>query len=170
LKIKLGDVDLITRVDDGGSVKEIRSVANISVSGRRRIVELDIPGSSSSVFQDMGRNSLRISFDGELVGSNAKKTLQSLKSAFEQKKSVPFSSDITTLNDITEVVIESFTVNFMGGIPSGNRYSIVLREAKSSAVGRKSEDKGLLPSLVDAAEEYLEQQIKEISKEIKSGL
>lgn len=133
----LGGIDLIKRVQLGERVEEIRSVHNVSISGRRRIVELQIPGSKGNVFQDMGRIPLRISFDGELAGPTAGRALVDIASKFELSKPVSFSSSLAVLNDITEVVIDSFNVSFMDGVPDGSRYSVVLRECKSKNTSGK---------------------------------
>ncbi len=126
--MKLDDVELTKRVDQDGVIKELRTIVSLSVSGRRRIVELKIPGSRSNVFQDLGRDPLQISFQGELVGPGTRDTLNALRSKFELGKPVAFSSDIEPLTDITEVVIESFSTTFDNVAPSGSRYSLVLRE------------------------------------------
>lgn len=133
--MKLDDIELIKRVDKDGAIEEIRSVYNLAISGKRRIVELEIPGLTGNVFQDLGRNPLMISFEGELIGSNTMKTLQDIKTKFEMRKPVPFSSDIVPITDVTEVVIENLTVQFIGGAPCGSRYAILLREHKSSSTG-----------------------------------
>ena len=170
MHMKLDDIELIKRVDKDGAIEEIRSIHNLSISGKRRIVELQIPGLTGNVFQDMGRNPLRISFDGELVGPGTMNTLQDLKSKFELKKPVPFLSDITTINDVTEVVIEDFTVNFVGGLTTGSRYSMVLREHKSSSTGGgggPGETKP--PSQEEDAKKDVEQKTRKIFDGVKSG-
>lgn len=170
MHMKLDDVDLIKRVDKNGVVQEIRSIHNLSVSGKRRIVELQIPGLTGNVFQDMGRNPLVISFDGDLVGPDTVNTLQDLKSKFELKEPVPFSSDITPINDVTEVVIEDFSVHFIAGVTSGTRYSMVLREHKSSSTGGgggPGETKP--PSQEESAKKDVEEKTRKILADIKSS-
>jgi len=170
MHMKLDDIELIKRVDKDGAVEEIRSIHNLSVSGKRRIVELQIPGLTGNVFQDMGRNPLRISFDGELVGPNAMNTLQDLKSKFELKKPVPFSTDITTINEVTEVIIESFSVQFVGGVPSGSRYSMVLREHKSSSTGGGGgPGETEPPSQEEGARKEVEEKARKIFGGIRAG-
>jgi len=164
MHMKLDDIELIKRVDKEGGVEEIRSVHNVSVSGRRRIVELRIPGSQGNVFQDLGREPLTISFDGELVGMGAKNTLEELKSKFELRKPVPFSSDITTIGDVAEVVIEDFTVHFVGGAASASWYSMVLKEHRSPGVGVGSTE---APSQEENAKRDVQQRTKEIFKGVR---
>jgi hypothetical protein len=168
--MKLDDIELIKRVDKDGAVEEIRSIHDLSISGKRRIVELQIPGLTGNVFQDMGRNPLKISFDGELVGPGTMNTLQDIRSKFELKKPMPFSSDITTINDVTEVVIENFSVRFIDGIASGSRYSMVLREHKSSSTGGGGgPGETRPPSQEENAKKDVEEKTRRIFQGVESG-
>jgi len=170
LLMKLDDIELIKRVDKDGAVEEIRSIYNLSISGKRRIVELEIPGLTGNVFQDLGRNPLLISFDGELVGSNTMDTLNDIKSKFELREPVPFSTDIAPINDVTEVVIENLTVHFIGGTPLGSRYSMLLREHKSSSTGGGGgPGETPPPSQEESAKEDIEMKTSEIFSSVKSG-
>jgi len=137
MKMKLDDVELIKRADKEGKLCEIRSIQGLSVYGKRRIVELPIPGSVGNVFQDMGRNPITISVEGELTGPNSGKVLEDLNSKFELKKPIKFSTDITPISGITEVIIENFEVHFAKGDRLGIRYSMILREFASANAGWK---------------------------------
>ena len=137
MKMKLDDVELIKRADKEGKLSEIRSVQGLSIYGKRRIVELPIPGSVGNVFQDMGRNPITISLAGELTGPNSAKVLEDLNSKFELKKPIKFSTDITPISGITEVIIENFEVHFAKGERLGIRYAMILREYASASAGRK---------------------------------
>jgi len=170
MHMKLDDLELIKRVDRNGTAEEIRSIYNLSISGKRRIVELQIPGLTGNVFQDMGRNPLRISFDGELVGSGTMGTLENVKSKFELKKPVPFSSDIATISDVTEVVIEDFSFHLKGGATSGSRYSMILREHKSSNMGSGGgPGETRPPSQEESARKDVEEKAKRIFEDVKLG-
>jgi len=167
LLMKLDDIELIKRVDKDGVVEEIRSIYNLSISGKRRIVELEIPGLTGNIFQDLGRNPLLISFDGELVGSNTMNTLQDIKSKFELREPLPFSTDIAPINDVTEVVIENLMVHFIGGTPIGSRYSMLLKEHKSSSTGGgggggESKTETPPPSQEESAKEDVETKTSEV--------
>jgi len=166
MQMKLDDIELIKRIDRKGVVEEIRSVHNVSVSGKRRIVELRIPGAETNVFQDLGREPLTISFDGELVGEGARSTLEELRSKFEQGAPVPFSSDITAISDVTEVVIDDFTARFLGGAASGSWYSMVLREHRSP--GLSSAGSNDPPGQEQAARGAIQERTKEILKGVAS--
>jgi hypothetical protein len=168
--MKLGDIELIKRVDKDGAVEEIRSINNLVISGKRRIVELEIPGLTGNVFQDLGRNPLLISFDGELVGSNTMNTLQDIKSMFELREPASFSSDIVPINDVTEVVIENLSVHFIGGTPSGSRYSMLLREHKSSSTGGGGgPGETPPPNQEESAKKDVEMKTSKIFSAVESG-
>jgi len=156
MRMKLDDVELTKKVDEDGVIKELRIIVNLSLSGRRQIVELRIPGSKSNVFQDLGRDPLQISFQGELVGPGTKETLNAIRSKFELGKPVPFSSDIDPLTDITEVVIESFSTSFDNRAPSGSRYSLTLREHKPAKGPGETEP----PSQEEEAKEEVKRKVR----------
>ena len=137
MRMKLDDIELIKREDKEGEVFAVRSIHSLSVYGKRRIVELPIPGSAGNVFQDMGRNPVVISLEGTLVGPNATSILENLNSKFELKKPLPFSTDIMPISSITEVIISNFTVHFAKGNMSGISYSMVLKENSSASTGGK---------------------------------
>ena len=138
--MKLDDIELIKRVDNDGAVEEIRSIYNLSISGKRRIVELEIPGLTGNVFQDLGRNPLLISFEGELVGSNTMSTLQDIKSKFELREPVPFSSDIAPITDITEQQYDAL----MYGSSEKISFNMVAKNGESRWTGRSIWE-GLIP-------------------------
>ena len=170
MHMKLDDVDLIKRVDKDGKMQEIRSIHNLSVHGRRRIVELQIPGAVGNVFQDMGRNPLMISFEGELVGPNSNTILQYLESKFELKKPLPLSTDIAPINSVTEVVIYDFAVNLAAGINQTIRYLMVLKENKSASTGSpRGPGETKPPSQDETSQKDIEQKISRIFESVKQG-
>jgi hypothetical protein len=170
MQMTLDDVELIKRVDKDGVISEIRSVHNLYVWGKRRIVELPIPGSVGNVFQDMGRDPLTISFEGELIGPNAEDVLEDLKSKFELKEPIPFSSDITTIDEVTEVVIEDFVVHFVSGLNLSIRYTMVLKEHKSSSTGGElGPGETEPPSQKERSKLDIQEKARKIRESIKSG-
>jgi hypothetical protein len=130
MSIKLDDIELIKRVEDPQTriIKEIRNVYNISTSERRIVIEHKIPGSDGGILQDMGKEPLRISFDGVFFGEKAKDNLQDLWSRFKQGKPLNFSSDVTGIADVTKVLIEDLRIDDISGNPNKYHYSIILRE------------------------------------------
>jgi hypothetical protein len=170
MQMKLDDIELIKRGDKDGEVNDIRSIYALSVYGNRRIVELPIPGSVSNVFQDMGRNPIIISFEGELAGTNATSVLESLNSKFELKKPLPFSTDITPISSITEVIINNFAVHFMSGVRLGVRYSMVLKEHASASIGgKRGPGETPPPNQEEESKKEIQQRTKNIYEETNSG-
>lgn len=168
--LKLDDVELIKREDKDGAVQEIRSVYALSVHGGRSIVELPIPGSVGNVFQDMGRNPLTVSFEGELVGPNASSILKDIKAKFELNEPVPFSSDFAVLSDITSVIIEKFAIYFVGGINLGVRYSMVLKEQVSASTGEETgPGETEPPSQEEKSAKEVQNKIKQMYQKTRLG-
>jgi hypothetical protein len=131
LNIELDGIPLVwTEQDPGGGVTEIRNISNIDTIDKRSIVEHKIPGMEGSVFQDLGRFSVRISFDGSLQGKSAKSKIEVIRSKFKQGIPLPFNSDISGAMDITKVLIEDLHVENLAGSENRFRYSIVLKEYK----------------------------------------
>jgi hypothetical protein len=129
MSIEIDKVPLIKRVvDKNGAPTEIRNVSNIAVSARRSIVEHRIPGSAGSILQDMGKEPIRISFEGDFYGEKVKDSLQVLWTKFKDGKPVPFSSDISGITDVTQVMIEELELVDMSGSPNSFHYSMALCE------------------------------------------
>lgn len=128
--IELDDMPLIKheREPDTGVSKEIRSVYNINISEKRRIVELRIPGMKGNVLQDLGRDPVRISFDGIFHGETAKEDLKSLRAKFKAGKPVSFLSSLSDIAEVTKVLIEELGVVDLSSVTNTYRYTIVLRE------------------------------------------
>ena len=170
MHMKLDDIELIKREDKDGSVNEIRSIRALSIYGKRRIVELSIPGAVGNVFQDMGRKPIIISFEGELTGPNATSVLENLNSKFELKEPLPFSTDITPISSITEVIINDFTVHFARGVRLGIRYSMVLKEHTSASTGgKRGPGETPPPSQEESSKKDAQRKTDKIFKGINSG-
>ena len=166
MHIKIDNVELLKREDKDGKIREIRSIHNLSVYGKRRIVELPIPGSAGNVFQDMGRNPITIIFTGEFVGPNTEGILQDLTAKFESQEPVPFSSDITPISSISEVVIENFAVHYENGVGLGVRYSMMLKEHASASTGAKrGPGETPPPSQEESSKKEIQQKINKMYDE-----
>lgn len=170
MQMNLDGIELIKREDKDGEVSEIRSITALSVYGNRRIVELPIPGSVGNVFQDMGRNPVIISFEGELAGPNAASVLEVLNSKFEMKDLLSFTTDITPINSITEVIISNFSVHFTSGVRLGIRYSMVLKEHTSTGTGgKRGPGETAPPSQDESSKKEVQQKTEKIFERTKSG-
>lgn len=130
MSIEIDDLALIKHERDPntGATKEIRSVYNMSISEKRRIVEHRIPGMKGNVLQDLGREPVRISFDGVLHGQTAKEDLKNLRAKFKAGKPVSFLSSLSDIAEVTKVLIEELRVVDLSSVTNTYRYTIVLRE------------------------------------------
>lgn len=159
MQMRVEDIDLIMRNDEDGVIRELRNIANLSISGERSVVELKIPGSDSNVFQDLGRDPVKISFDGRLVGPDTPDTLDQLRDLFSKGKVLSFSCDISPLTEVTEVVMEKFSATLKNTEPSGSEYSMVLREHEPE----KGPGETPPPEQKQSAKEEVRSKVKEIT-------
>ena len=127
LSISLGGVELIKRVQDG-VLQEIRAVSNMKILDHRDIVEIDIPDSMGNVLQNMGCDSSEIILTGEMTGKDSRTALEKLRSKYENNKPMEFTSSISVIADISEVLIEELYVEENAAKPNSFRYTAVLRE------------------------------------------
>jgi len=164
MRMKLDNIELIKRIDEDGRIREIRNIINLSVQGKRNIVELKIPGSEDNVFQDLGRDPLKISVEGQLVGPEIQQTLKELNAKFGSGKPLPLSSDIFPLTDISEVIIENFSATFANTAPAGGKYSMVLREHRPE----KGPGETPPPGHEEEARDEVDRRIKSIRSEVES--
>ncbi|MBS7634399.1 carboxypeptidase regulatory-like domain-containing protein [Candidatus Bathyarchaeota archaeon] len=130
MSIEIDGIQLIrhSRDPDTGVTKSLRSVYNIAISEKRRIVEHKIPGFEGSILQDLGREPVTISFEGTLFGEGAREDLEIIRSKFKAGSPVPFSSDISGVAEVNQVLIEDFQVEDSGGAVNRYKYRMVLRE------------------------------------------
>lgn len=159
MRITLGDIDLIRHTEEDGVSREIRNVVKLSISGDRSIVELKIPGSESNVFQDLGRDPLKIDLEGRLVGPDSYQTLDQLRELFGKSEPLSFSSDISPLTEVTQVIIQKFSTTMKNDEPSGSEYSMTLREHVES----KGPGETPPPDQDESARERVRRRISEIT-------
>ncbi|MCD1294326.1 hypothetical protein CUJ83_04850 [Methanocella sp. CWC-04] len=162
MNIELDGISLIKAGEsESGRQMEVRSVSNISTSDSRSIVEHKVPGMEGSVFQNLGRAAVRISFDGAFQGKNAKSLLEAIRSKFKQGTALPFTSDVSGSADVTKVIIEDLKIQDVAGIQGKYSYSIILREYKEPPPEPTTP-----PSQDDQAEEWAEKKAEEIADSI----
>jgi hypothetical protein len=129
MSVKLDDVELIKKVEDPDApFRELRTVYDIKVNDKRNVVELRVPGSSGNVIQDMGCEPVSISIVGEVLGQEAKQSLENLRNKYERAESLQFSSDITDIPEVSKVVIEDYYVEEVAGTAGRFRYYLLLKE------------------------------------------
>lgn len=157
LNIKLDDLELVKREDKDGVILETRSIINVTLSNRRQVYEIKVPGYDGSVFQDFGRYPVTIVVEGLLTGPNSKNTFKDLNSKFREGKPVQFVSDIPSITEVSEVIIESFRAVIVSSSPTSYWYILVLKEHKSV----KQEEREV-PSQEETAKEETDSMIKEV--------
>jgi hypothetical protein len=123
----LGGVDLIKRIQDG-ALEEIRTVSTMRIIDRRNVIELDVPGSMGNILQDMGSDSAQIVFTGEMMGKDSKAGIEKLKTKYDTNKPAEFSSNITSIADISNVIIEELYIEQNASNPNRYKYRLVLHE------------------------------------------
>lgn len=155
MSIELDGMPLIRHVreDDAGATKMLRSVFNIGITEKRQIVEHKIPGLEGGVLQDLGRVPVRISFEGIIYGEEAKEALEEIRAKFKIGEPVPFSSDLSGVAEVTQVLIEDFQVVDAGGVTNRYRYFLSLREYVPPPPEEES-----APSQDEEAEEEVEDE------------
>ncbi|MBM3291600.1 carboxypeptidase regulatory-like domain-containing protein [Candidatus Bathyarchaeota archaeon] len=127
MSIELDKMKLVEHIrdKDTGATKTLKSIYNISINDKRRVVELKILGMQGGVLQDFGRNPVVISFEGIIFGENSKVELETLRSKYKQGKALDFLSNISGIAEITQALIEEFIVD---DISTGlNRYHYLMR-------------------------------------------
>lgn len=156
MDVKIDDLDLIKRTDDSDShvVKEIRAVRSINLDDRRAIVELRIPGAEGSILQDLGRRPVIVRFRGEIQGEDAKTTLESLRSKFKSGKPLPFSSDLTGVAEVTQILIDDLQIEESLGSSNRFTYTLTLREY----IEPKEPEEEEPPSQDDEAEDSVDDE------------
>ncbi len=156
MDVKIDDLELIKRIDDSDThvVKEIRTVDSVSMDDRRAIVELRIPGAEGSVLQDLGRRPVVVRFTGELQGEDAQTTLENLRAKFKSGKPLPFSSDLTGVAEVTQILIEDLHVEESMGSSNTYTYTLTIREY----IEPKEPEEEEPPSQDDDAEDEVEDE------------
>jgi len=123
----LGGVDLIKRIQDG-ALQEIRTVSTMRIVDHRNVIELDVPGSVGNVLQDMGSDSAQIVFTGEMMGKDSKAGIEKLRAKYDTNKPAEFSSNIASIADISNVIIEELYIEQNASNPNRYKYRLVLHE------------------------------------------
>ncbi len=129
MKVELDGILLNdTQEQADGGILEGRSISSISASDGRNMVMLSVPGMEGSVFQDLGRTAVRLSFEGVISGRNARSVVEMIRSKFKQGEPLGFNSDVSGAADITKVIIEDFRVVDAAGSKDRYSYSLMLKE------------------------------------------
>jgi hypothetical protein len=127
MSIELDKMKLVEhlRDKDTGTTKALKSIYNISINDKRRIVELKVLGMQGGVLQDFGRDPVVVSFEGIIFGENAKEALEMLRSKYKLGQALDFLSNISGIAEITQVLVEEFIVDDIS--TALNRYHYFMR-------------------------------------------
>ena len=115
MTVRLGDIEL-TRLQ------------SVEVDEGRNLIEHRLPGSSGSVFQDLGRGAIGLHFEGILLGEDALGEIETLRSAHAEATPLQFSADIAAGSDLTDVIIEDFQVHQVPGHRFRYEFTLRVRE------------------------------------------
>ena len=109
---------------------EIPRVADMQSVERRSFVELSIPGSVGSVFQDMDNLPMQLSISGSLYGGETNNEfLEGVRAKYQQGEPVTFVSDIVAGTELQYVLIESMGFQISASDPDQLDYYLVLKES-----------------------------------------
>ncbi len=158
MSLELDGITLIRHVrdPDTGVSTLVHSVHNINVSEKRSIVEHRIPGLQGNVLQDLGREPVRIAFEGLIFGEEALQFVEQIQLKYKAGVPVPFSSDLSGVAEVTQVLIEELQVEEVGGVINTYTYWMVLREYTPPP-----EEEEPVPSQDAEAEDAVQQQAED---------
>jgi len=109
---------------------EIPHIASIGSLEQRSFTELEVPGKSASLFQDLASTPTRIVIGGSLFGDEDRDDfLQEVRDKFRAGDPVTFVADITTATEIQYVVIETLRFEQSASRPDEIEFLISLRES-----------------------------------------
>lgn len=111
------------------------TVHRINTGERRSLIEHQVPGLDGSVFQDMGMEPVFVSLEGTMHGKEALADLEELRSKHQTGEPVPFTADIATATELTQVLIENLVVKELAGRPNYFQYMIRLRQHRNTQDG-----------------------------------
>jgi hypothetical protein len=107
---------------------ELTGVQDIKTDETRSLVKHRVPGMEGDLVQNLGRRPTSISFAGIFKGEEALNHIETLRQKFKTREPAAFVSDITDSTDVTNVVIENFRVQQVGGRPDYYTYTVSLKE------------------------------------------
>jgi hypothetical protein len=109
---------------------EIPHISSIGSLEQRAFAELEVPGRTASVFQDLAATPTRIVIGGSLYGDEARDTfLEEVRGKFRAGEPVTFVADIVTATELQYVVIETLRFEQNAARPDEIEYLIAVRES-----------------------------------------
>ena len=109
---------------------EIPRVADMQTLEQRSMVELNIPGQTGSVYQDMNSLPMQLMLSGSLYGSETNNDfLEQVREKYQEGAPVTFVSDIVTGTELQYVVIETMAFQINAQNPEQLDYFLTLKES-----------------------------------------
>ncbi|MCG8311978.1 MAG: hypothetical protein MI976_02075 [Pseudomonadales bacterium] len=109
---------------------EIPRVADMQTLEQRSMVELNIPGQTGSVYQDMNSLPMQLMLSGSLYGSETNNDfLEQVREKYQEGAPVTFVSDIVTGTELQYVVIETMAFQINARNPEQLDYFLTLKES-----------------------------------------
>ncbi len=109
---------------------EIPNIAALETLERRDLAEIEIPGRTGSLFQDLGSAPVRIVIRGSLFGDEKRNEfLETVRGKFREGQPVTFVADIVTATEVQYVLIETMQFAESGIAPDETSYFLLLRES-----------------------------------------
>lgn len=169
--IRLDEIDLISRKDQTNLLltTEIRTVRTLRVLRKRRSILYDVAGSDHNILTDQGRRATHIIIEGDFVGKDAKDSIMSLRSKFKSGNALNFSTDIASLNQIRQVIINEISVENVTYLPMCFSYCIHIVEYLTPQQSQASSIETSSSSLEDMAATEFEQQVKTVEEFLLYG-
>lgn len=103
-------------------------VQDVRTREDQALVAHRVPGLDGAAYQHLGRRPATITVVGMLAGDESLAALEEIRLRFQAHEPVPFSADIATATDVTEVVIDDLHVREVAGRPQEFRYVLRLLE------------------------------------------
>jgi hypothetical protein len=109
---------------------EIPHIASIGSLERRSFAELEVPGKTASLFQDLSATPTRIVITGSLYGDEDRDAfLEQVRGKFRAGEPVTFVADIVTATEVQFVVVETLRFEQSATRPDEIDYLIAVRES-----------------------------------------
>jgi hypothetical protein len=109
---------------------EIPHIASIGSLEQRSFAEVEVPGKTASLFQDLAATPTRIVISGSLYGDEDRDDfLDEVRGKFRAGEPVTFVADIVTATELQYVVIETLRFEQSAASPDEIEYLIALRES-----------------------------------------
>jgi hypothetical protein len=109
---------------------ELPCVTQLETLEERALVELNVPGRSGNLYQDLNRMPARIYIAGSVFGYDPGQTfLQDVRDKYQEGEPLTFVSDIATGTDVQYVVVQSLHIQSHAEQPDQIDYSLWLAES-----------------------------------------